>query len=70
VDFLFDAELLVVEVSGRVGHASDQDRRKDARRRNELLQRGLVVLEFTTADVIDDPDYVADTIRRSLANTA
>jgi very-short-patch-repair endonuclease len=70
VDFLFDAELLVVEVSGRVGHASDRDRRKDARRRNELLQRGLVMLEFTTADVIDDPDYVADTIRRSLAKPA
>jgi len=66
VDFLFEAERVVVEVSGRVGHASDSDRRKDARRRNQLLQRGLVVLEFTTADVIDDPHYVADTLRASL----
>ena len=67
VDFLFARESVVVEVSGRVGHASDSDRRKDARRRNELIQRGLVVLEFTTADVIDDPNYVATTLRKSLA---
>ncbi len=44
VDFLFEAEQVVVEVSGRVGHASDADRRKDARRRNELTQRGFAVL--------------------------
>lgn len=66
VDFLFAREGVVVEVSGRVGHASDADRRKDARRRNDLIQRGLVVLEFTTADVIDDPDYVVVTLRKSL----
>lgn len=66
VDFLFADEGLVVEVSGRVGHASDADRLKDARRRNELTQRGLVVLEFTTAHVIDDPNYVVATVRRSL----
>lgn len=66
VDFLFQRESLVVEVSGRVGHASDADRRKDARRRNELIQRGFVVLEFTTADVIDDPEYVVMTLRKSL----
>ncbi|MBI4884175.1 MAG: DUF559 domain-containing protein [Actinobacteria bacterium] len=66
VDFLFEAERVVVEVSGRVGHASDADRRKDARRCNALQQRGLVVLEFTTADVIDDPVHVVETVRRSL----
>lgn len=66
VDFLFVREGVVVEVSGRVGHASDADRRKDARRRNELMQRGLLVLEFTTADVIDDPHYVVATLRKSL----
>lgn len=66
VDFLFEAEQVVVEVSGRVGHASDADRRKDARRRNDLIQRGLTVLEFTTADVIDDPNYVAKTLLKSL----
>ncbi len=68
VDFLFAAECVVVEVSGRVGHASDSDRRKDARRRNELIQRGFAVLEFTTADVMDDPTYVAQTLRKSLGD--
>ena len=58
VDFLF--EQVVVEVSGRLGHTSDRDRQKDARRRNELQERGFKVIEFTTADVIDDPDYVVD----------
>ena len=66
VDFLFEAEGLVVEVSGRVGHASDADRRKDARRRNELVHQGFRFIEFTTADVMDDPNYVVTTIRSSL----
>ncbi|MEQ1873369.1 MAG: DUF559 domain-containing protein [Ilumatobacteraceae bacterium] len=70
VDFLFAAEGIVVEVSGRVGHTSDADRLKDARRRNELMQQGLVVLEFTTAHVIGDPTYVLATIRTSLRAAA
>lgn len=70
VDFLFATEGVVVEVSGRVGHTSDADRLKDARRRIELMQRGLVVLEFTTADVIDDPNYVVATLRTSLRAAA
>lgn len=66
VDFLYEAQQVVVEVSGRLGHASDADRSKDARRRNELQHRGFEVIEFTTADVIEDPAYVITTMRRSL----
>ncbi|MEI8240574.1 MAG: DUF559 domain-containing protein [Actinomycetota bacterium] len=62
VDFLFDH--IVVEVSGRLGHTSDRDRQKDARRRNELQDRGFKVIEFTTVDVIDDPAYVLDRLQR------
>jgi very-short-patch-repair endonuclease len=61
VDFLF--EQVVVEVSGRLGHTSDRERQKDARRRNELQERGFKVIEFTTADVIDDPDYVVEQLK-------
>lgn len=68
VDFVFGA--VVVEVSGRLGHASDRERQRAARRRNELQQQGVVVLEFTTADVIDDPDHVVRTLRRSLPVTS
>ncbi len=66
VDFHFPRHHLVVEVSGRLGHVSDRDRQRDARRRNALQQLGETVLEFTTADVIDAPDYVLRTLRASL----
>jgi very-short-patch-repair endonuclease len=65
VDFAF-GETVVVEVSGRLGHASDSDRRKDAHRRNELQQGGCHVVEFTTADVLDDPLYILTTVRNAL----
>ena len=65
VDFLYADQRVVIEVSGRVGHASDSDRRKDARRRNELQHRGFAVIEFTTADVMTDPGYVIESLGRS-----
>lgn len=69
VDFQFPGTRLVVEVSGRVGHASDADRRKDARRRNHLASTGHELVEFTTADVVEDPDYVMSTVREAVART-
>ena len=62
VDFEFRQINLVVEVSGRFGHTSDRDRQKDARRRNALQQIGKEVLEFTTIDVVSNPDYVLATL--------
>lgn len=66
VDFQFPGTNVVVEVSGRLGHTSDSDRRRDAHRRNALQQSGMEVLEFTTADVIDGKDYVFKTLTTSL----
>ncbi|MDP2291191.1 MAG: hypothetical protein Q8M22_08360 [Actinomycetota bacterium] len=37
VDFTFPGSMIVVEVSGRLGHVSDRDRQRDARRRNQRL---------------------------------
>ena len=65
VDFLFD-EGLVVEVSGRLGHASDAERARDAQRGHELQHAGRTVFEFTRADVVDRPDHVVATLRRRL----
>jgi very-short-patch-repair endonuclease len=65
VDFEFQTTNVIVEVSGRVGHTSDRDRQKDARRRNALQQIGKTVLEFTTVDVMSNPDYVLSTLRTS-----
>ena len=64
VDFCFEPQLLIVEVSGRRGHSTDAERAKDAQRRNELQTLGYTVLEFTYADVKDRPDYVLATLRR------
>jgi hypothetical protein len=62
VDFQFADTNVIVEVSGRLGHVSDRDRQRDARRRNALQQSGHVVLEFTTADVLDEKEYVVTTL--------
>lgn len=63
VDFLWESSDLVVEVSGRVGHASDAERADDARRRNELQQIGRHVIEFTRIQVEREPDHVVATLR-------
>lgn len=68
VDFEFPNGL-VAEVSGRLGHTSDRDRQKDARRRNALQAQGVPFVEFTTADVVDDPTYVITTVTRQLRGT-
>ena len=62
VDFEWTAWKLVVEVSGRLGHVTELDRAKDARRRNELQLRGFEVVEFTTIHMLAEPDYVRRTI--------
>ena len=61
---------MIAEVNGRRGHASDRERTKDARRRNELQGQGFVVLEFTTTMVIDSPAGTVANLRRHLAGVA
>ena len=63
VDFSFEPQPVIAEVSGRRGHSSDVERAKDGRRRNELQSLGFVVLDFTDAQVRRDPAYVIHTLR-------
>jgi very-short-patch-repair endonuclease len=70
VDFQFPNTNVIVEVSGRLGHTSDGARQRDARRRNALQRAGWLVLEFTTADVLDDVPYVVTTLRESLESSS
>ena len=70
VDFEWTEHQVIAEVNGRRGHASDRERTKDARRRNELQGQGFVVLEFTTTMVIDSPDETVADLRRNLAGAA
>ena len=70
VDFEWTDHRVIAEVNGRRGHASDRERTKDARRRNELQGQGFVVLEFTTTMVIDSPAGTVANLRRHLAGIA
>lgn len=66
VDFVFEAEGVVVEVSGGRGHSTASDRAKDARRRNDLQRMGRLVLEFTYEQVTQREDWVVQTVRDAL----
>lgn len=68
-DFVFDPPGMVVEVSGRIGHATDDERARDAQRRNELQEIGRQVFEFTYRHVTEQPDVVIATLRRLLPAT-
>lgn len=67
VDFLFEREQLVVEVSGRLGHSSPTERARDAQRRNELQDLGFDVYEFTWEQVTRCPNQVLTQLRSRLA---
>lgn len=66
VDFIYDGLCVVIEVTGRKGHASDAERQRDAQRRNELLDQGLKVYEYTRSDVEDRPEWVGATMGERL----
>lgn len=68
VDFCFEAQRVVVEVTGRVGHSSPADRARDAQRRNELIDVGFRVFEYTWHDVRHREREVLGTLRSRLAH--
>lgn len=70
VDAYWDDEGVVVEVLGHRWHSSRRDLQRDAQRRNELQEIGLVVLEFTSDDVVRRPAAVIGRLRRNLARRA
>lgn len=67
VDFCFEEHGVVVEVSGRLGHASDAERERDEQRRRELETVGRRVRAFTGRQVREEPDTVLDDVRAALA---
>jgi very-short-patch-repair endonuclease len=62
VDFLYTAQSMVVEVSGRLGHSNPADRGRDAQRRNELQDLGFAIYEYTWGDIVRRPRYVTTTL--------
>lgn len=67
VDFLYQRQGIVVEVTGQVGHSLVAQRASDARRRNAIAGSGLLVLEFTHEQITREPDYVVAEVRAQLA---
>jgi very-short-patch-repair endonuclease len=70
VDFDFEPVPLIIEVGGRKGYLSFDERRRQERRRNELQLLGKAVYFFTTEDVVEDGSYVLRTVRQALAAAA
>ncbi len=66
VDFCFEGQSIVVEVSGRKGHSSPSERARDAQRRNELQDAGRRVYEFTYEQVFNDGAHVQCAMRERL----
>jgi len=62
VDFDFAPLPVVVEVGGRKGYLTTQERQRQERRRTQLQLLGKVVYFFAHEDVVHDPAYVVDTL--------
>lgn len=58
VDFLFEDQNVVIEVTGRRGHSSPAERARDAQRRNELQDLGRKVYEFTWEQITRQEAWV------------
>jgi very-short-patch-repair endonuclease len=67
VDFAWPVERLVVETDGRRWHDPADRRHADRQRDNRWGRLGWLVLRFTWAEVIHDPDAVVAAVREALA---
>lgn len=66
VDFLYEAEDIVIEVTGALGHSSPRNRTRDAERRNDLQSMGRLVMEFTYEHVTQRGLWVVESVRTEL----
>ncbi|HEV3364368.1 MAG TPA: DUF559 domain-containing protein, partial [Acidimicrobiia bacterium] len=66
VDFAYPEVKLAIEVDGFDAHGTPRAMAKDFVRQNGLVPYGWRVLRFTWGQVCDEPEMVADAIRRAL----
>lgn len=66
VDIAEVALRIVIEAESLAHHADRDDLRRDCRRYTGLAGRGWVVLRFTWDEVMGDPDYVREAVRRTV----
>lgn len=67
IDIAFPAEKLAIEIDGRLHEDDPEVFQNDRYRQNALVSAGWVVLRFTYAMLVNDPDYVVRTIVAALA---
>ena len=68
VDFRYPGTRLMVELLGYRWHRTSEQLRRDVVRMNALVLDGYVPLQFTTAQLIEEPGWIFDTIRDALAS--
>jgi hypothetical protein len=66
IDFAFAPIPLGFEVDGNIAHATPRQRAKDTVRANSLNNLGWELRRFTYEQVVEEPSYVADVLRRAL----
>ena len=67
VDFCWPAARVIAETDGWATHGTRTAFGRDRRRSTSLSMRGWIVVRFTYDDVVYDPVYVTDALRRLLA---
>ncbi len=66
VDAVWPAAKLVVEVMGHRFHSTRADLQRDAQRRTELQEMGMLVMEVTSDDLAQRPTQTLARVRRNL----
>lgn len=66
LDFAYPQHKVLIEVDGGRWHSGRQQRNSDRRRDNSMNVRGWTVLRFTWEDVVHDPLYVVERVKRAL----
>jgi very-short-patch-repair endonuclease len=66
LDFAWPDLKVNVEADSRLWHTSPSDRRRDAARDARLRAAGWIVVRVTWLELVDEPDLVAERIKRAL----
>ena len=70
VDCQYPRTRVVVELLGYRWHRTAEQLRRDVERMNALVLDGFLPLQFTTAQLIEEPNWIFDTIRTALASAS
>ena len=70
VDCRYPGSCVVVELLGYRWHRTPEQLRRDAERMNALVLDGYLPLQFTTAQLIEEPACVFDTIRTAFVSAS